>query len=184
MQPRQLKGTCVVFHLSFNKFLPCAEERLKRSAVLSAVSAKNEHFPVKPLLSGSSSVHMLIARMCIAAADLRIRLDTSRGGYPLSADYCSALPTPSKGDTCASAGPAAFFSFFFFRGKCHSGERRSSGRRLRAAAQRLSSFSAVKLLCFLLSGSKNNTCADLFFHMIIPPRDTRPRALSQHDIRS
>lgn len=89
------------------------EERLKGLRSW-APFQPNEHFPPMPPLLRSSSVHMLIARMCIEAADLRIRLDGSRGLSPCQLIIAPRYRLHQKVTLVQAA---------FFRGKFNSGGR-------------------------------------------------------------
>lgn len=120
---------------------------------------------------------MLIARMCIEAADLRIRLDGSRGLSPCQLIIAPRYRLHQKVTLVQAA---------FFRGKFNSG-----GRGVQAAACALQLrksvvFRDVKkkkkgatLFSYLLFSSyENNTWADLFFLVIIPPREMTLRPLA------
>ena len=86
---QQLTGACAVLCRSWNKFLPCAG--LQGADGLRGLRSSERRFGQMNVSqwslfsSGLPSAHMLIVRMCIEAADVRIRLHSSRG--------LSALPT-------------------------------------------------------------------------------------------
>lgn len=137
------------------------------SAVLIGVSAKWAFSPVKPLFSRGHPVLTCWLCGCVLKLQTCVFVSTAAEAYPLSADYCSALPTPSKGDTCAAQ---------LKRGNSNCGVWGVFG----AAAQLKSVFGDVSNShCLLLSGYENNTRTHLFFLSIIPPREETSRTLNQ-----
>lgn len=117
---------------------------------------------------------------CVLRLQTCVFASTAAEAYPLSADYCPALPTPSKGDICATKGAAAFWKENLilegeeFRpqdARCSSDTHLYSCRKRR-----------MHLLCLLFGSfffcGKNNiwTICDLFLLIIIPPREVTCKA--------
>lgn len=128
----------------FSGFLPCSrgEEKLKGPQSRASFQP-NEHFPAESsFLPRSSSVHMLIVRMCIEAADLQQpRL------IPCQLIIARVTDSIKRWHFCSAASLSLSLSLFFFWS--------SNDENLFWVSAARGSWKL--LLCLLLSACKNNS---------------------------
>lgn len=153
-------------------------EKQKKNRLQSCVPFQpNERFPLKPFLFRSSSVHMLIVWMCIETADLRIRLYSRRGLSPCQLIIAPRYRLHQKVTLVQQKGPAASLE----ENLIVEGEFRRSGRRMRAAARKISCIHRCRkrrmlLLCLLFC----SYCKNIWTKWFISPHNNLP---SGNDLR-